>query len=289
MMLTRRMRGRTLLLRPCPRTNQIVRYVVAVMAAKWNICVHAFVFLGNHWHGCVTDPDGAIVDFQRDVHTFIARALNAQFGEVEAVWASDGTSRVECEEPSDLINKIAYTMANPVESRLVRYGSSWPGARRAWPSKPRTIKKPRKFFRGQDKGGVWPEEAVLVLTRPPGYEELSDDELEGVIKAAINEREQRFRDEYDGEGKAFLGRRRVLEQSRHACARSPETKFASSPTIACGNKWARIERIQSNRRWLEGYRKALSSWRAGDRDVEFPAGTYKMRVVHGARCASGPD
>jgi hypothetical protein len=49
MMLTRRVRGRTLLLRPCPRTNQIVQYVVAVMAAKWNICVHAFVFLGNHY------------------------------------------------------------------------------------------------------------------------------------------------------------------------------------------------------------------------------------------------
>ena len=29
--------------------------------------------------------------------------------------------------------------------------------------------------------------------------------------------------------------------------------------------------------------------RMRNRDVEFPAGTYKMRVVHGARCARGPD
>ena len=292
MMLTRRVRGRTLLFRPCPRTNQIVQYVVAVMAAKWNICVHAFTFLSNHWHGCVTDPDGSIVEFQRDTHTFIARALNTHFGEFEAVWASDGTSRVECEGPEDLIRRIAYTMANPVESRLVRHGSSWPGARRAWPSKPRVIKRPPKFFRGEDEGGVWPEEAVLVMTRPPGYEEWSDEELAGVIKAAIDEREQQFRDRYDRAGKKFMGRRRVLEQPRHTSARTPERKFGISPRVGCANKWARIERLQSDKRWLNGYCAALSSWRAGNRDVEFPAGTYKMRVVHGARCvpcARGPD
>ena len=289
LMLTRRVRGRTLLLRPCPRTNQIVQYVVAVMAARWNIHVHALIFMGNHWHACVTDPDGAIVDFQRDTHQFIARGLNAQYGDVESMWASDGCSRVECEQPDDLVGKIAYTMANPVEARLVRFGSSWPGARRAWPAKPLTIKRPPKFFRGEDDGGDWPDEAVLEMTRPPGYDEWSDDELAGVIKVAIDKREQKFRDEYDAAGKAFMGRRRVREQSRHSSARTPERKFGISPRVACRNKWARIERLQSNKRWLNGYNSALSAWRAGDRDVEFPAGTYKMRVVHGVRCARGPD
>ena len=51
LMLTRRVRGRTLLLRPSDRTNQIVRYVVAVMAARWNVAVHAICVLGNH-HLC---------------------------------------------------------------------------------------------------------------------------------------------------------------------------------------------------------------------------------------------
>jgi REP element-mobilizing transposase RayT len=288
-MLTRRVRGRTLLLRPCPRTNQIVKYVVAVMAKRWNIEVHALTFMGNHWHGVVTDPDGNIVEFQRDTHHFIARALNTQFGEVESIWASDGTSRVECEQPEDVVERIAYTMANPVEAGLVRHGSSWPGARRAWPAEPVTIKKPPKFFRDAAQGGTWPAEVTLVMTRPPGYDELSDDELAGVIQSAIDEREQRFRDERDATGKDFLGRRRVLEQKRHACARSPEARSRLNPTIACRNRWARVERLQSNKRWLNGYYSALARWRAGERDVEFPHGTYKMRVVHAVRCASGPD
>ena len=130
-MLTRRVRGRVLLLRPGKRTNQIVGYVVAVMEKRWNLKVHAIDVMGNHWHLVLTDPDGNVVEFQRDCHQFIARALNAHHGDFESMWASEPTSRVECEEPSDVIGKIAYTMANPVEAGLVRYGSSWPGLRRA--------------------------------------------------------------------------------------------------------------------------------------------------------------
>ncbi len=288
-MLTRRVRLRTLLLRPSKRTNRIVAYVVAVMSKKWNIHVHAFIVMGNHWHVCLTDPDGAIVEFQRDCHNFIARALNVHHNEDESVWNSSQSSRVECVEPDDLVGRIAYTMANPVEAGLVRFGSSWPGLRRAWPSKPRTIEKPPRFFRGADKGGDWPAEATLELVRPPGYEELSDDDLAGVIGGAIDEREQRFRDQRDAEGKPFLGRRRVLEQSRHDRPRTPEPRFRISPKVACRDKWRRIERLQANKHWLGGYRAARTAWCAGDRDVEFPAGTYQMRVYHNVRCASGPD
>ena len=102
-MLQRRIRGRLFLLRPCKRTKQIVGYVVAVMEKRWSIEVHAIIVLGNHWHLCLTDPDGNIVEFQRDCHHFMASALNTHHGEFESVWASaEPTSRVECEEPDDL-------------------------------------------------------------------------------------------------------------------------------------------------------------------------------------------
>ena len=289
LMLTRRVRGRVFLLRPSRRTNQIVGYVVAVMQKRWNIKVHAIDVMSNHWHLCLTDADRNVVDFQRDCHQFIARALNAHCGEFESVWASAQSSRVECEEPDDLIEKIAYTMANPVKAGLVRYGKSWPGLRRAWPSKPLVIRRPTKFFRGPDQGGSWPDEAVLELSRPPGYEELSDDELAAVITTAIDEHEERYRSKYDAEKRPFLGRRNVLRQSRHDRPRTREPRFAISPKVACRDKWRRIERLQANKRWLREYQTTLKRWRAGDREVVFPAGTYQMRVVHNVRCAEGPD
>ncbi len=284
-MLTRRARGREFLLRPSKRTNRVLRYVLAVIAPKWSLEIHAVTVMSNHWHLCLTDPHGNIVEFQRDCHQFIARGLNAHHGEVESLWASDETSRVVCEEPEDLIGKIAYTMANPVEAGLVRYGKSWPGVRSAWPCKPRVVRRPPRFFRGEDAGGKWPEEAVLELARPPHHDELSDDELAAVIAAAIDEREARFRAERDAAGLSFLGRREVLAQSRHDTPRSREPRFAISPTVACRNKWRRIERLQANRQWAANYHLALVRWRAGDRKVVFPAGTYKMRVIHGVCCA----
>jgi hypothetical protein len=266
-----------------------VKYVLAVVAKRRKILLHSACAMSNHWHVCLTDPTGSIVDFQRDCHTFIARALNAGYDDVEAVWESAPTSRVECEEPADLIGKIAYTMANPVEAALVRNGHRWPGLRRAWPSKPRTIRKPWFFFRGKDDGGKWPESAVLEFHRPPGYDELSDDELAAQVKGAIDQRESQFRAKYDAEKRPFLGRKGVLRQSRYGRPATREQRFGISPKVACRDTWRRIERLKANRHWLDDYSSALVRWRGGDRDVVFPAGTYLMRVLHGARCAAAPD
>jgi REP element-mobilizing transposase RayT len=289
LMLTRRARQRQLLLRPSDKTNRTIGYVIAVMQNKWNIDVHAICVLSNHLHICLTDPDGNIVDFQRDCHSFIARALNAQHGDFESLWSSSQTSRVECERPEDLLDKIAYIMANPVESPLVCYGRSWPGIRRAWPSRPRTFRKPKTFFRGQQDGGVWPESAVLELSRPPGYDHLDDDQLGALIRATISKREKRFREQHRANGRPFLGRAAVKRQSRYATPRSREPRFRISPKVACRDQGRRIERLRANKRWSDAYRAALRRWRAGDRHVEFPPGTYKMRVVHHVNCAVPPD
>ena len=109
------------------------------------------------------------------------------------------------------------------------------------------------------------------------------------IGAACEEREARARAERDREGKRFLGRRNVLAQSRHDRPRTREPRFGISPKVGCRNKWRRIERLRANRQWTDDYLEALACWRAGERGVVFPYGTYKMRVVHGVRCAEPPS
>ncbi len=288
MVVTRRVRQRTFLLRPSKIVTQVVGYVFAVMQQRWNIDLHALIAMSNHLHEACTDPDGSIVEFTRDVHDFIARAINAHHGEFEAVWSSTQTSRVEVDGPTDLLGKIGYVLANPVEAGLVRHGHSWPGLRMAWPQKPRVFKRPAKFFRGPKDGGNWPDEATLVMTRPPEFDHLSDDELAAKIKAAADALEQKARDKHDAEQRPFLGRRQVKAQSRHARPNTREPRFGLSPKVACKDKWRRIARLRHNRQWLIDYETALARWRAGERDVVFPPGTYKMRKVHGVCCAAPP-
>ncbi|MBL4637051.1 MAG: hypothetical protein JKY56_24570 [Kofleriaceae bacterium] len=265
--------------------NQIIRYVLGVMSNRHQIDLHAVIAMSNHWHVVVSDEHANIVEFQRDCHSSISRALNASFGEFEAVWSSSPPSRVECEEPHDLLRRIAYTMANPVKDGLVRHGHSWPGVRHAWPRKPQMIRKPKKFFRGKDAGGKWPAEVELKFTRPSGYEEYSDEELAELVTRTIAEAEEKAHQVNLEEGRHYLGRKKVLAQRRHACPASYEEHFRNSPKVACNDKWLRIEKLRQNKQWLVDYKIALGQWRDGDREVEFPFGTYLMRVVHSATCA----
>jgi len=286
-MITRRCHHRTYLLRPCPRTNQIVRYVLACMLRAYGIKLHSVIAMSDHWHLVLTDPEGRIVEFQRDCHHFIAKALNAAFDESESLWNSSQTHHLECVEPDDLIDRIGYTLANPVRAGAVMYGERWPGVRGAWPSKPRRIRRPPGFFRGEDDGGRWPEEVELVFSRPPGFEHLSDEQLAARIEDAVERYEKEARERRAAEGRGFQGRRAVRKMSRHARARSEEARGGVRPRVACRNPRLRRERLEFLRRWLQAYFEARQRWLAGEREVLFPAGTYQLRVYHGAACV--PD
>ena len=287
-MLTRRVRGRTFLLRPSPETNRLIAYVLAVVARKWRMRIVAVIAMSNHWHVVLMDDEGNIVDFTRDCHSFIGRALNACYQETESVWSSTRPNRVEAVGAEDFLAQIAYTMANPVESCLVAHGKSWPGLRRSWPSKPKLYRRPDHFFSAEEKGGDWPKEAALVLYRPDGYEHLSDEELAKLVTRTIREREQRFRDQHRKQGRHFLGRRAILRQSRHARPTSPPKHSDRVPTIACRDPELRQQRLQTDREWRIAYTDSFRRWQRGERDVLFPPGTYLMRVRHNVRCAEPP-
>jgi hypothetical protein len=286
LLITRRTRGRQLLLRPSPRTNQILLYFLAVYVEHHELLLHAATFLGNHGHQVATDPRGAVTDFTRDFHSFVARHLNAVHGDFENLWSTAQTSLVRLAGGDEVIDKIAYTMANPVSSFLVTEGRLWPGVRRAWPAPPLVIKRPKGFL--DEDSGRWPEEVTLTMSRPPGHDDLSDEELAARIARATEAREEAARKKATERGIRFLGRRNIRRQSRRASPRTREPHFGISPRHACKDEWMRIERLRRERDWLDAYEDALRAWRAGHRDTVFPYGTNKMRKVHRVRVAPRP-
>lgn len=281
-MITRRASRRMFLLRPGERTNKIIGYLLAVYARRRGLRLHAVCFLSNHEHLVATDPKGKVVDFTRDFHSMVARHINASFDDFENLWSTEQTNLVRLAEPVDVIDKIAYTMANPVLSGLVKHGRSWPGIRRAWPAKPRVYRRPAGFLRDP---GSWPATATLEMERPPGREDLTDAERAAEIAEAIEARESEGRAAVARKGRRFLGRRAILRQPRHGRPWTREPRGGISPRHACKNKWLRVERLMADRAWLDRYDACYQRWRSGDHDVVFPYGTYKLRVQHGARVA----
>ena len=263
-------------------TNQTFLYVLALAAARYRVPVHAFCVLSNHVHTVVTDPHANLPAFQQFLDGLVARALNASLGRWEAFWAPDTYSAVRLVSPADIVEKTAYTLANPVEAGLVASGSVWPGL---WSAPDRiggeafVVERPRHFF--DPKGGL-PDRVTLQLTVPPGFS--SAEQFRGELERALEHREADARSRHSPRG-GFLGVARILRQKPFARPRPGEPRRGLNPRVASGDKWKRVEALGRLLEFLRSYRAAWEARRAGAADALFPHGTYLLRVLHGVPCA----
>lgn len=278
-LVTRRCAQRQLLLRPSDETNALFLYVLAVAARRFNVRVHAFCVLSNHYHLVVTDPDARLPAFGQYLDSLVARATNAALGRWEAFWAPSSYSAVALAAPEDIVSKTAYVLANPVAAGLVRRGREWPGL---WSgpepigAAPLVAVRPTTFFRAN---GYMPEKVELELTPPPGFGSAADfrrqvEEALSVLEAS----------EATSRSHAFLGRRKVLAQRPTFRPAPRELRRALNPRVA-RDKWKRIETLARLAEFVESYREAWRARREGRTEELFPPGTYLMRVLHGAPCA----
>jgi REP-associated tyrosine transposase len=264
-------------------TNAIVGYLLAVAAGRYGIAVHAFCVLSNHYHLVVTDPSARLPAFQQLLDALVARALNVVLGRRESFWAPDTYSAVTLVSPEDIVDKTAYVLANPVAAGLVAAGSAWPGL---WSTPdsiggaPLEFARPAGFF---DPDGPMPERATLQLTAPPGF--ASADRFRALLAPSLSSREDKARSARRCRG-GFLGVAGVLRQKPTASPAELEPRRTLKPSVAARDKWKRIEALARLVEFLDAYRTAWDARRAGNSRALFPAGTYLLRVLHGAPCAS---
>lgn len=281
-LVTRRCTQRQFLLRPSAITNGVFLYVLAVAARRFGVQVHAFCVLSNHFHLLVTDPDARLPAFEQYLDSLVARALNASLGRWESFWSPSSYSAVALASPADVLDKAAYLLANPVAAGLVRRGRDWPGL---W-SDPALIggsaieaKRPASFFR---PNGKMPEAIELELTAPPGF--VSAQDFRDRLAASLAAREEQAATEIGAVGRSFLGEARVLAQTPRGRPAKDEPRRKLNPRVGARDKWKRIEALGRLAEFIEAYRAAWAELKAGVRDVLFPAGTYWLRIAHGARC-----
>ncbi len=262
---------------PEAEVTQIFSYLLGLTAKKYSVEIHGFVAMSNHYHLVVTDIRGELPKFQREFNSMLARALNVHWGRSESIWDRRSYNAVELVEDDDVLGKLAYTLANPVASRLVERADDWTGATSAGMAfgEVRRIARPDKFFRN----GM-PEYADLELKPPRCFEKLGDAALLAAVEAEVGrlEREHRKR------GRA-MGMARVLRQNHESKPARREQRRTLQPTIACKNPVARLEALRAAREWLGAYKAALARFVDGVRDVTFPRGTWKMCAQLGCAVA----
>ena len=279
--MTRRCTQRQFLLTPTTRRHvHAFLYCLAYAAHRTGVLVHAVVVMGNHYHLVVTDPHGVLPVFAECLNKLVAKCMNAMRGRWENFWSSEPVSYVRLLDDEAIIDKIAYTLCNPVQEGLVKRGDQWPGLRLGRPTS-YSVRRPSTFFREE---GPMPALMALELTPPP-LEGVSGREAQRHIDRVVAERELAARDRIRAEGRQFLGRRAVIQQDPFASPATRESRRDVSPRVASRNKWLRIEALIDCADFARQYAEALVAWCQHQRGVIFPAGTYLMRVRHQVFCA----
>ena len=247
--------------------------------------VHGWVVMSNHLHLVVTDTYGERPRFMGLLNTELGKAASQLIGRWGGFWEPGRSySAVELLDRKAVIEKLAYTLANPVLPRLVRSARRWPGATSVRLRFGDVVLAPRPSG-GYYANSCQPESYSLRLEAPPGMDPV---ECQMEVRSLMRELEREAEQEVRVQGGKFLGEKRVLRQNPYDSPSSWEKRRGRNPTFASRDKWARIEAAQRNRGWLSGYKAALVAWRDGIRDVVFPAGTWLMVQRHGCRCAAAP-
>lgn len=290
--LSRRTTQRYFLLNPdqARQLEQCYWYCLGVAAQRFGVLVHAGCLMSNHSHEVVTDVRGELPRFLQEFHRLLALTTKAFRGWPCEVFDKRSTSQHELVTPEAVLEALAYLVANPVEAMAVRYARDWPGAH----TLPHDIgmrvvkvERPTHYFNADNQ--KWPDFIELRLEMPTELQLDYGEELARErIAARVRERERRAWQESKRTRIAFLGARRVVRQSPTKRARSSEAFGLTPKFAAAGNPEAAQGAIRRIRAFNAQYDRALAAWMTGKRTVRFPAGTWWMRVCHGARCGPGP-
>lgn len=276
-MFTRRCSERRFFLRPDRETTNAFWYCLGWAAEKHGMIIHAAVAMSNHVHVHATDPRGVYPDFLRDFLVLLARCVNAWRGRWEHLWDANQASAVLLEDEAAQMDKLIYVLANPVE--LVGRASDWPGATAYRPiveGERMVATRPSHFFRDEKDGGGMPRVVALTFQPPPALAALPKREYVGLIVERVAQAEREARTKHREAGTVVLGRERILVQRWDGRPADREPRRQVGPTVACRDKWLRIERLRDNKLFQTLYRAAFLAFRTGASAV-FPLGTWCLR------------
>jgi putative transposase len=284
-MITRRCTQRQFLMRPDRETNNAFIYCLAHAASKFGIDVLFTIANTNHHHTGIYDGQGIFPAFIEYFHKLFAKCQNSLRGRSENFWAAEQTSVVRLVDSGAVLDKMTYALTNPVKDDLVERADEWPGVN-AYDAivndRPLAAERPSHFFRDD---GPMPARVSLTFVRPPGFEDMSPKEFTDLVRESVRRVEEASALDRRARGVRVLGREGVLRQDWRGCPRSPETRGELNPRVAARSRWSRMEALQRNRAFRDAYIAAREAFISGQRDVEFPAGTYWLRLFAKVTCA----
>jgi putative transposase len=247
------------------------------VAKRTHVKVIGYVVMSNHYHLIVYDKHANISKFTHYLNMSVARSFNVMLQRGENFWATDSLCLVELVNRSDIVEKLAYTLANPVAAGLVGRARSWGGVS-SWHAMQSgetvSVNRPRVFYRK-----CMPAKAQLDLELDlPGLE--GREQFVNDVCAAVEKIEKACDVEGSRAGQTVIGMAAVLKQGTEDTPKMRHEMFGLRPRVACRSQWHRIATLQRNADFVAAHADARARLMVGA-VANFPVGTCGMRELIG--------
>jgi len=157
---SRTIHGR-LLIQPTPRIADLCRGVLARAARLYPVDVHAFAFLGNHYHLLLTVPDAQrLAQFMNYLNSNLAREVGRAVRWRERFWGRRYQAIPVTDEEASQVERLLYVLRQGCKENLVRTPTEWPGATPT-----------RALLSGDSVRGCWIDRTSAYLRRRKGQPE----------------------------------------------------------------------------------------------------------------------
>ncbi|MFU8802426.1 MAG: transposase [Bradymonadaceae bacterium] len=278
--LTNRCLEERFFLRPSPEVNELILGWLARAAAIHKVKLLFFIFMSNHFHLGAQAPKENIERFMGHFQSALARNLNTLLGRSGPIFARRYSAEPILDDAS-LLQKMIYTLNNPVRAGLVECIEDWPGISSfsahmsGAPITARWLNREelRRIRRRRNSTTEMEEEAYefyemelmcLPAFAAKSHEEWSSNLRELVAAGAESEAKTRKR-------KKVLGPAKVLKQDCHRRPSNPD--FSERPLChtTCASQREEYRKMVAD--VTHQYRVAMKRWREGKTEMRFPRGT----------------
>jgi len=283
--ITSRVQHGRFLMCPSEQVNELILGVLGRAQAMYGVVIHAFIFLGNHFHILASVSSAEQMSlFTGFLKGNIAKEVGRLRDWRETFWGRRYHSASVKLTELDQVKRFMYILDNSCKEGLVASPLDWPGVSSAaalyrgettmqgtWYD--RTAQY-RAHLRGEYK--LYPSTETVRLSPLPFLQECSVEEQRAFYVNAVREIEEKTAQMHRENSTTPMGARAIRRQKPHdkpkAFKASPAPFFhAANPEDFWAMHNARKAKVAE-------YRDAAKRLRRGETDVRFPEGCFPPRL-----------
>ncbi len=269
------------LLKPSPEMNRVIQGVLGRAVRKYQMVLHAFTFLSNHYHLIVTPRDAHhLAAFLCYLNGNLAREVRHLCDWPQKIWGKRYSSIPITRQRKAQVERLRYILAQGVKEGLVAKTLDWPGAsglaQLLDPSKPivgvwydRTKAYRMRLAGLEVRREDYEVEERIQLTPLPALAHLSEKGRVALVRKLVAEIEH----------EAEIARARPVMRAevilgQHAHDAPSPLKRSLVPLVHAASlaAWAAFK--DAYRVFAAAYAVARERLRRGFRKVAFPVGSF---------------